>query len=81
MANEVAIIKAIKELAAEIHRQNKALKMIAEAVERKQFDDWVSPPIGTVYQNSKGCVMVSRYDFEKLVRNSDEEREDTDDRG
>ena len=78
MANEMVIVKAIDRLTAEIRRQNKMLKEVAEAVERKQFDDWVAPPIGTVYMSSRGCVMMSKLDYNNLTS---EEREDADDRG
>lgn len=78
MANEMVIVKAIDRLTAEIRRQNKMLKEVAEAVERKQFDDWVAPPIGTAYMNSRGCVMMSKLDYNNLTS---EEREDTDGRG
>lgn len=78
MANEMAIVKAIDRLTAEIRKQNRMLKEVAEAVERKQFDDWDSPPIGTAYMNSRGCVMMTKFDYNKLTS---EEREDTDGRG
>ncbi len=80
MANEVMIIRAIKELTGEVRRQNKMLKEVADAIERKQFDDWDSPPIGTVYMNSRGCVMMSKLDYTKLVSKIDKESE-SDDRG
>lgn len=78
MANEAMIIRAIRELTGEIRRQNKMLKEVADAIERKQFDDWVAPPVGTVYMNSRGCVMMSKLDYNNLTS---EEREDTDGRG
>lgn len=74
MASETKeIAKAIDKLTAEMR---KGLARIENAIYQKQFDDWVSPPIGTVYQNNRGCVMMSKFDFEKLVRNSDEEGEE-----
>lgn len=60
------IARQLERLVAEQHQMNKRLNSIEEALIEKQFDDWVAPPMGTVYQNIKGCVMMSRTDFEKM---------------
>lgn len=73
------IARTLSKVADELHQINRRLKEVAEAVEQKQFDDWVSPPIGTAYANNKGCVMMSKLDFETM-RAEAEGRIERDDR-
>lgn len=73
------VVTLLRKIAIEMGAINKHLKEVAKAVEQKQFDDWVSPPIGTVYANNKGCVMMSKLDFETM-RAEAEGRIERDDR-
>lgn len=73
------VVTLLRKIAIEMGAINKHLKEVAKAVEQKQFDDWVSPPIGTAYTNNKGCVMMSKLDFETM-RAEAEGRIERDDR-
>lgn len=74
--NNKEVVRVLKDVTEEIHQLNKNIIRVAKALEEKQFDELVPPPKGTVHQNNKGCVMMSKLDFEELVRNSDEEGEE-----
>lgn len=76
------ICKWLERIADQTRTQNKLLKQIADSMksvsnnmEQKQFDAFDAPPYGTVYQNSKGCVMMNVVDFDELVRENDGDEE------
>lgn len=72
------VARAIDRLTAEVRKTNSRLAKVEEALIAKQFDDWVAPPIGTAYQNSKGCVMMSKFDYERMEKKANA-REDSSD--
>lgn len=69
------VCKWLERIADQLKSQNKMLKSIADNMEQKQFDEFDAPPIGTAVRNMRGCVMLNAVDFEKLVRETDEELE------
>lgn len=70
------VCKWLERIADQLRWQNKMLKSIADNMEQKQFDGFDAPPIGTAVRNMKGCVMLNAVDFEKFVRETDEEEGD-----
>ncbi len=56
--------KWLEKIAEQLRTQNRLLKQIA--------DDLIEPPeLGTARENSKGCVMLNRVDFDKLLDEAD----------
>lgn len=77
------IARWLEKLVVEQHETNKRLKNIESALIAKQFDDWIPPAKGTVYQNTKGCVMLNLTDFnemynEYLNKGEDDDRSEID---
>ena len=70
--NAKEVVRALKDVAEEIHQLNRNVKAVAKALEQKQFDDWYPPELGTAVQNLKGCVMMNVSDFAELMREDEE---------
>ena len=70
------IDRTLGKLVDAVRMTNKRLEKIEEALITKQFDEWLPPPIGTAYENMKGCVMISGADFRRLREGNKENGED-----
>lgn len=62
------IERAITKLVSEVHQTNKNLNKINETLTLNKFDELDPPPIGMMVMNTKGCVCMSRDDFDALNR-------------
>lgn len=71
--NNKEVVRALKNVTEELHQLNRNIRVIAKALEQKQFDDWFPPELGTAVQNTKGCVMLNASDFDKILKDEDEE--------
>lgn len=61
--NNKDVVRVLKDITEELHQLNRNIRVVAKILEQKQFDDWIPPELGTAVQNSKGCVMLNKADF------------------
>lgn len=75
MASETKeIARAIDKLTSEMR---KGFAQIEKAINQKQFNDLMSPPpIGTVYHNNRGCVLMNKVDFGLMIEECHKEGEE-----
>ena len=73
--NNKEVVRVLKDVTEELHQLNRNIRVVAKALEQKQFDDWIPPELGTAVQNMKGCVMLNKADFDALLNDEDGDAE------
>lgn len=64
--NNKEVVRALKDVTEELHQLNRNIRVVAKALEDKQFDELIPPPKGTVYRNFRGTTVLCASDFDEI---------------